>query len=82
MAAKNEKAEVKEESLPVKHTAPDKPKPQESIYSAEELAAGAETLFGTRPECVAAALREKGITKCTKKEAGDIVGRFIRKEVK
>ena len=59
MAAKNEKAEVKEESLPVKHTAPDKPKPQESIYSAEELAAGAETLFGTRPECVAAALRKR-----------------------
>ncbi|MCI8564297.1 MAG: hypothetical protein HFH69_12435 [Lachnospiraceae bacterium] len=95
MATKNEKREaaqsslngnasVKEGTLPVQHPAPDKPKAkgQEAVYTVEELAAGAETLYGTRPECVTAALREKGITACAKEEAGEIVGRFIRKEVK
>lgn len=95
MAAKNEKKEAgqspangnaasKEGALPVQHPAPDQPKAkgQEAVYTVEELAAGAETLFRTRPECVTAAFREKGITACTREEAGEIVGRFIRKEVK
>lgn len=57
-------------------------KPAEPEYSAPELAANAKTLFGTRPECVAAALKAAGKEKTTVSEAGNIVGAFLKKEVK
>jgi len=59
-----------------------KGKQAESEYTARELAANAEMLFATRPECVAAALREKEITKCTKERAEKIVRAFMKREVK
>ncbi len=55
---------------------------QESVYSASELAANAKKVFGTRQECVAAALKAAGKTECTVTEAKEIVGKFLKREVK
>lgn len=59
-----------------------KGKQTESKYTIDELAASAEALFDTRPECVIAALREKEITECTKEKAEKIVTAFNKREVK
>lgn len=56
-------------------------KKNESVYKAEELAAGAEEAFGTTPECVAAALGQAGITECSKEEASKIVKAFRERKV-
>ena len=55
---------------------------RESVYSASELAANAKKVFGTRQECVAAALKAAGKTECTVTEAKEIVGKFLKTEVK
>ena len=55
---------------------------QESVYPASELAANAKKVFGTRQECVAAALKAAGKTECTVTEAKEIVGKFLKREVK
>lgn len=55
---------------------------QESVYPASELAANAKKVFGTRQECVAAALKAAGKTECTVTEAKGIVGKFLKREVK
>ena len=55
---------------------------RESVYSASELAANAKKVFGTRQECVAAALKAAGKTECTVTEAKEIVGKFLKREVK
>lgn len=55
---------------------------KDAVYSANELAANARKIFGTRQECVAAALRASGKTECTVSEAKGIVEKFIKKEVK
>lgn len=61
----------------------EKPKAaQESVYSVNELAANARKIFGTRQECVAAALKASGKTECTVSEAKKIVEIFLKKEVK
>ncbi len=54
----------------------------ESVYSANELAANAKKVFGTRQECVAVALKAAGKTECTVTEAKEIVGKFLKREVK
>ena len=56
-------------------------KKNESIYKAEELAAGAEEAFGTTQECVMAALRQSGITECTKEDAASIVKAFRERKI-
>lgn len=56
-------------------------KKNDSVYKAEELAAGAEEAFGTTPECVAAALGQAGIMECTKEEAVKIVKAFRERKV-
>ena len=61
--------------------APPSAKKNESVYKAEELAAGAEDAFGTTPECVAAALRQAGIAECTKEEAEKTVRAFRERKV-
>ena len=53
----------------------------EAIYLAGELAANARKIFGTRPECVAAALKAAGKSACTVSEAKEIVERFLKREV-
>ena len=61
----------------------EKPKARkESVYSVNELAANARKIFGTRQECVAAALKASGKTECTVSEAKKIVEKFLKKEVK
>lgn len=55
---------------------------KEALYSLEEFVANAETAFNTSPECVFAALKQSGITECTKSKAAEIVKAFRRREVK
>lgn len=55
---------------------------KESAYPVSDLAANAKKIFGTRQECVSAALRAAGKTECTVSEAKTIVGKFLKKEVK
>lgn len=56
-------------------------KKSESVYKAEELAAGAEEAFGTTQECVLAALKQAGIAECTKEEAEKAVKAFRERKV-
>ena len=55
---------------------------KEPVYSAGELAANARKIFGTRQECVAAALKAVGKSECTVSEAKGIVEKFLKREVK
>ncbi len=55
---------------------------QESVYSLQELVENAKKVFGTKPECVAAALLAANKTECTVSEAKEIVNKFLKKEVK
>ena len=55
---------------------------KESAYPVSELAANAKKIFGTRQECVSAALRAAGKTECKVSEAKKIVEKFLKKEVK
>lgn len=54
----------------------------ESAYPASELAANAKKIFGTRQECVAAALKAAGKAECTITEAKGIVKKFLERGVK
>lgn len=57
-------------------------KPKESVYTVEEFMASADELFQVPPECVRAALAEKGISECTKREAESTIKTFMKREVK
>lgn len=52
-----------------------------AMYSVAELAKAAKR-FGTKEECVVAALDYYGIENATIKEAQEIVKKFLNKEVK
>ena len=54
---------------------------QESAYTVEELAANAGRIFGTRQECVEAALKSVEKAECTVSEAKELVDKFLKKEV-
>lgn len=54
---------------------------KEPVYTASELVSGALAVFNTSPDIVAAALREKNITGCTKTEADRIVREFLKRRV-
>ena len=54
---------------------------QESVYSIAELAANAKKVFGTRPECVVAALKTAEKQECTIAEAKEIIEKFLKREV-
>jgi len=73
-----------EKSENTKKTSSAEPIIQEPEYTAEELAAASEKVFGKKvmPECVIAAFRVAGITKATKTQAAKIVKDFMTKEVK
>lgn len=79
-----ENAETKQETKNVtEKTSPKiKKKREESVYNVEEFVTNVESLFQRKPECVRAALMEKGIEKCTKSEAQKIVEEFMKKEVR
>lgn len=72
------KAEVVQEQEPKK----EQKTAQEAVYSLSEFAANAGEIFGTRQECVAAALKAAGKTECTIIEAKEIVEKFLKREVK
>lgn len=55
---------------------------KESMYSIKELAVNARKIFGTRQECVVAALKVDGKSQYTVSEAKVIVEKFLKKEVK
>ena len=55
---------------------------QQSVHQVSELAANAKGLFGTRQECVMTALKAAGKTECTVAEAKEIVGKFLKREVR
>lgn len=75
-------AETKAEVAQEQATKKEQKTLQESVYPASELAANAKKVFGTRQECVAAALKVAGKTECTVTEAKEIVGKFLKREVK
>ncbi|MDE7354602.1 MAG: hypothetical protein K2O06_16360 [Acetatifactor sp.] len=77
-----ETAETKAEVAQEQATKKEQKTLQESVYSTSELAANAKKVFGTRQECVAAALKAAGKTECTVTEAKEIVGKFLKREVK
>ena len=54
----------------------------ENLYSVDEFAAQAKSLFGTTPEAVKVALRFAGKTETTIEDAKAIVQEFLKKEVK
>lgn len=60
---------------------PKRARPNESIYTAEQLAENHKT-FGTSYEIVAVALRLAGKTEATLSEAKTIIEKFKTKEVK
>ncbi|MCI8692632.1 MAG: hypothetical protein HFH91_07815 [Lachnospiraceae bacterium] len=72
------KAEIPQKQAPKK----EQKASYEPVYTAHELAANAKKVFGTKQECVAAALKAAGKTECTVAEAKGIVEKFLRKEVK
>ena len=55
---------------------------KEPVYSVSELATNAKKIFGTRQECVLAALKTAGKSECTVSEAKENVETFLKKEVK
>lgn len=54
----------------------------ESVYSVDDFASAAYSLFNVGPDLVVAALRSRNLTKCTKVEAAEAVKAFVSKEVK
>lgn len=67
---------------PVETSAQKQKVQNESVYSVKELAGNAGAIFGTRQECVVAALKLDGKTEYTVSEAQEIVEKFLKKEVK
>lgn len=56
--------------------------PEADYYTAQELAAAAPALFHVMPECMTAALATAGLTHATKAQAGEMLAKFMKKEVK
>lgn len=75
-------ATKKTEAPPEAATATNRQATTESMYSAEELATVAGSVFGTSQDCVTAALKVAGISKCTISKAKAIVEAFRKKEVR
>lgn len=79
-AVEEQKTDIAEDTAPVQAEEPKAP--AESEYTIEELADGAGNIFNTRRECVVAALKVAGVTTCTVSKAKELVGAFMKKEVK
>ena len=78
-------AEAAETESPAEETVQAQIKPKggkAAVYSAKELAANARNIFGTRQECVMAALKAAGKAEFTVSDAKEIVEKFLKKEVK
>ncbi len=77
-----EHSTVKQESVATGTNNEKKYNQKKSVYTIDEFCNNAKNLFNTMPECVRAALKEKGIEQCDKEEAEKIVKEFMKKEVK
>jgi hypothetical protein len=77
-----EAQETKEGTAQGKEEEDGKQPVNESVYPASELAANAKKIFGTRQECVMAALKAAGKKGYTVTEAKGIVEKFVKREVK
>ena len=55
---------------------------QVSVYASKELAEQADILFGTRPECVMAALSTVKKAEFSVEEAKELVRKFLKREVR
>lgn len=80
--AAESKAEAAQGQAPKRASKKKQKVSQEPDYPASELAANAKKAFGTRQECVAAALKAAGKAECTVAEAKEIVEKFLKREVK
>ena len=78
-AVEEQKTDAVEDTAPVQAEEPKAP--AESEYTIEELADGAGNIFKVQRECVAA-LKVAGVTTCTVSKAKELVGAFMKKEVK
>ena len=76
-----ETAENKAEVVQGQASRKEQKAPKEPVYSVSELAANAKKVFGTRKECVLAALRSARKSECTVSEAKGIVEKFLKREV-
>lgn len=79
-AVEEQKTDAVEDTAPVQAEEPKAP--AESEYTIEELADGAGNIFKVQRECVIAALKVAGVTTCTVSKAKELVGAFMKKEVK
>ena len=79
-AVEEQKTDAVEDTAPVQAEEPKAP--AESAYTIEELADGAGNIFKVQRECVVAALKVAGVTTCTVSKAKELVGAFMKKEVK
>lgn len=52
------------------------------MYDAWEFVKGARKLFDVSPDLVAAALKSRGIVRCTKADAEKVVKAFVERKVK
>lgn len=77
-----ENSTEKKESVSGDMNTEKKSKTGDSVYTVDEFCNNAQSLFNAMPECVRAALKEKGIEQCEKAEAEKIVKAFMRKEIK
>ncbi len=55
---------------------------KEAVYSIEELTASSETALGVPRECAAAAFKKQKKERLSLSEAKEIVGEFMKSEVK
>lgn len=66
-----------------KKTEAQKTTPQltEEVYDASEIAANAKGLFGFHSDLAAAAFKCAGVTRCTLKEAQNVIKQFAERKV-
>jgi len=81
MGMENDTPKTDTVPTPSKKQVPAKKAKEGPMYPVKELAANAGRLFGTRQECVMAALSEGGDTEYTVLEAKRIVEGFLKREV-
>ena len=81
VAKANETAKAGQEAQAIKEKSSGNPG-KEAVYSIEELTASSETALGVPRECAAAAFKKQKKERLSLSEAKEIVGEFMKSEVK
>ena len=81
VAKANETAKAGQEAQAIKEKPSGNPG-KEAVYSIEELTASSETALGVPRECAAAAFKTQKKERLSLSEAKEIVGEFMKSEVK